>query len=405
MMSSQWQACGLLRAVRTVLILVAGIMVFPMPVHAQSRAGDPLFELRVRHEAVDEQGFSRDAGATTLRARFGWRQHLASRWTILAEGEYIAHLLDENFNSTTNGKTRFPVVADPDATELNQAFVGYADDVFNAKLGRQRVQFDNLRFIANVGWRQNEQTFDAFDASWRLGEHGTTLRYAYLDRVHRVLGDRNPQGEWDLDGHAIHIGVALPLGTVAGYAYLIDNRNVVAGSTATYGLRWSGTIDGPAFASKFAWLVEAAQQRDYARNPERFSVAYWRIEPTLTWGAISTLIGYERLGSNGSVGLQTPLATLHAFNGWADRFTTTPTRGLEDAWLGLEGRHGVWRWQAVWHNYSAAAGGEAYGNEIDLMLGRDLGHGMAVMLKYADYDSSGFSTDVRKAWLNFEFKY
>lgn len=402
-MSSRSQTGYMLRVVRNMVVVVG--MVFSLPVQSQSQMGEPLFELRVRHEAVDEQGFSQDAAATTLRARFGWQQKLISGWTLLAEGEYITHVLDENFNSTTNGKTRFPIVADPDATELNQAFVGYADDGFKANFGRQRVQFDNLRFIANVGWRQNEQTFDAFDASWRIDSQGPTLRYAYLDRVHRVLGDGNPQGEWNLDGHAIHVGMDLPLGNVAGYAYLIDNRDVAAGSTATYGLRWSGVVDRPAFASNFAWLVEVAQQRDYARNPAQFSVRYWRVEPTLTWGDISTRIGFERLGSNGRVGLQTPLATLHAFNGWADRFTTTPMQGLEDAWLGLDGRHGSWSWQAVMHDFSAAAGGQSYGNEIDVMLGYNFGHGMTVMLKYADYDSSGFSTDVRKLWLNFEFRY
>ena len=31
--------------------------------------------------------------------------------------------------------------------------------------------------------------------------------------------------------------------------------------------------------------------------------------------------------------LQTPLATLHAFNGWADMFLTTPANGLQDLYF------------------------------------------------------------------------
>ena len=41
-------------------------------------------------------------------------------------------------------------------------------------------------------------------------------------------------------------------------------------------------------------------------------------------------LGFERLEGNGTVALQTPLATLHAFNGWADKFLSTPANGLRD---------------------------------------------------------------------------
>ena len=42
-------------------------------------------------------------------------------------------------------------------------------------------------------------------------------------------------------------------------------------------------------------------------------------------------------GDNGSGNraFQTPLATKHAFQGWADQFLTTPADGIEDAYLGV----------------------------------------------------------------------
>src|SRR3546814_9338854 len=94
------------------------------------------------------------------------------RWTVFAEGEYVERLFNANYNSTTIGNTAFPVVADPDATELNQAYVSYADAGFKATAGRQRLIFDNHRFIGNVGWRQNEQTFDALDLTYKLAGSG-----------------------------------------------------------------------------------------------------------------------------------------------------------------------------------------------------------------------------------------
>src|SRR3546814_3293516 len=68
---------------------------------------------------------------------------------------------------------------------------------------------------------------------------------------------------------------------------------------------------------------------------------------------------------NGVVAFQTPLATLHAFNGWADRFLSTPGNGLEDIYVGVGGKHGQWNWQALWHDFSADRGGADYGTELD----------------------------------------
>ncbi|MEI8045213.1 MAG: hypothetical protein WCL11_27625, partial [Verrucomicrobiota bacterium] len=49
--------------------------------------------------------------------------------------------------------------------------------------------------------------------------------------------------------------------------------------------------------------------------------------------SLSGLVGYEVLEGNGTIGFATPLATLHAFNGWADMFLSTPANGLKDFYL------------------------------------------------------------------------
>ena len=60
-----------------------------------------------------------------------------------------------------------------------------------------------------------------------------------------------------------------------------------------------------------------------ADRAERAGVDRVELAPAL--GALEFKLGYEELGSNaGLYGLQTPLATLHAFNGWADKFLVTP---------------------------------------------------------------------------------
>lgn len=378
-------------------------MLSPTLVRAVEGTG-PTLDLRYRYERVDDDAFTRDADANTLRARLGYRWAISSQWTAFAEGEYVTHLFREDFNSTTNGRSSLPTVADPDATELNQAYLSYADAGVKATVGRQRLMFDNQRFIGNVGWRQNEQTFDALDASYRLGKSGPTLRYAYLDRVHRVFGDHHPQGEWKLDAHAINLSQALPLGTLVGYAYLIDNQDIASGSSATYGLRWSASRPlTPRFT--LGWTLEAAHQKDYADNPRQLGADYLFIEPTLNVGEFNARAGYERLEGNGVSAFQTPLATLHAFNGWADRFLTTPVNGLEDAYLGVGGKHGAWNWQALWHDFSAERGGSDYGTEFDALLGYAVRSNLNLLLKFADYRSQGFSSDERKLWASVEYHY
>ena len=42
---------------------------------------------------------------------------------------------------------------------------------------------------------------------------------------------------------------------------------------------------------------------------------------------------YEVLEGDGRGSFITPLATAHAFQGWADRFLTTPLDGIKDAYF------------------------------------------------------------------------
>ena len=166
----------------------------------------------------------------------------------------------------------------------------------------------------------------------------------------------------------------------------------------------------PLAAGKFGWTLEAARQRDHAGNPLRFSHAYWLAEPTLTLRGITARVGWEYLGGNGAHALQTPLASLHAFNGWADKFTNTPAAGLDDRYLGLGGNFGRERagtraaWQLAWHDYRATHGSVHYGSEWNASLGLPLAKGVSALLKLADYRADRYARDTRKLWLQVEYK-
>ena len=103
------------------------------------------------------------------------------------------------------------------------------------------------------------------------------------------------------------------------------------------------------------------------------------------------------------------LATLHAFNDWADVFLTTPAAGLQDRYAGVQrgfdwgGHKG--KWVVAFHDFQADCGEADYGREWDASLGLALRPGLDALVKMADYRSDGFARDIRKAWLQLQWAY
>ena len=111
---------------------------------------DYLLDVRYRLESVDDAGFTHSALAQTMRVRLGYRWQLTPAWSAVLEGAYV-RALEHRYNSTANGQTGYPVVADPATTQINRAFIAYRSGPFGATLGRQRIELDNQRFIGASG--------------------------------------------------------------------------------------------------------------------------------------------------------------------------------------------------------------------------------------------------------------
>ena len=154
--------------------------------------GKVLLDIRYRYEFVDDAGFMEDARASTLRTRLGYVTGAFHGLTVLGELEDIHTVGADEYNSASNGLTMFPVVADPEGAELNQAYVAYAAVPHTTfRVGRQRITLDNHRFIGNVDWRQNEQTFDALSARYTPVEK-LSLFYAHLENANTIFGADHP---------------------------------------------------------------------------------------------------------------------------------------------------------------------------------------------------------------------
>lgn len=365
---------------------------------------DPLLSLRLRSESVDRAGMPNDAQALTLRARAGAELE-AGGFSILAEGEGTLALTgDYDDTLPGNGIEPFPTVPDPENIELNRLQVSYMKGGTGITVGRQRIALGGGRFVGNSGWRQNEQTFDAVRGQAKLGPIALDAAYAISQRT--VFGADSPNARFDGDFVLLSGGIDLPAVEARTFAYLIDYDTRTAFSSQTYGVLAAAEIDIPAGA-KLNATASYARQSDYGANPVAYDADYWNAEVGLALFGFALTAGYEELGSDGGVAaFQTPLATLHAFNGWADLFGTTPAAGLRDSYAAIGRSIDVpflpgFKAGLTYHKFESDFGGLDYGSEWDASLGFDLGP-VGLLAKYANYDAEVFAADTEKFWLQAE---
>lgn len=397
--------------------LVVAMLVLAQP--TASLAGEignapvnPYVDARYRLELVDQDGFAQEAVASTLRVRAGLKTVEFSGFSAVIEGEAITDIGKERYNDTVNGRTQYPVVADPSDVLLNQAYVRWhKKDVAEAIAGRQAVNLDNQRWIGSVGWRQNDQTLDAARVTVKPVK-GLSLGYGYAWRVNRIFGPDSPQGIFrDTGIHLFRVAQEVKaVGTVSTYAYLLDIPSAPLLSSQTYGVRLTGTVPVNG-KTKLLYAAEYARQSDHGRNPANFGLTYLLLEPGVSTGPLTLKLGYERLEGNGAVALQTPLATLHAFNGWADKFLTTPVNGLRDVYadatvkLATKGALKDTSLRVAFHDFRSTRASLHYGREWDVQIARPIGKHFSVVAKYARYDAVRFATDTSKFWFGVEAKY
>ena len=204
--------------------------------------GTPYIDARYRFEYVEQDGLANDAEASTLRTRFGYKTGTYENFSAVLEFENITQVGDDDYNDTLNGRTTYPVVADVENTEVNQSFLQYTGiPETTVKLGRQVITLDGHRFVGHVGWRQNNQTFDAITIS-NKSLPDTEIRYGYINGVNRIFGDDSPAGDWDSDSHLFNISnTSTPLGKIVVYSYLLDfEMDAPAASNKSFGISLDG---------------------------------------------------------------------------------------------------------------------------------------------------------------------
>lgn len=371
---------------------------------------------RLRHERVDiSKSPLQDAYATTLQTRVGFETGYYHYLNALVEGANISVIGPYHYNSGGGGsaafKARYAIIADPNVTVLNRALVHFAAIPHSViTVGRQYINLDNQRFIGTVGFRQNVQRFDAVSGVTHLIPE-TTLFYAYVWQVNRIFGPnaRSPFDKFNTGSQFINVNFhGLKCGDIIGYAYLLANNNAKTLSSKTFGIRFVGGLPLWSHADhhpvKLLYTAEIAQQKDSNGNPISYSENYYHVVGGLQVMSVAGHVGYEVLDGNGTVAFQTPYATLHKFNGWADLFLVTPVTGLADGYANVIVNNFMTlhatKLIAAYHDFHSRVGHRHYGDEYDVGLYHNFHHHLGVSVEYANFHgkTTGFP-NVQKVWL------
>jgi hypothetical protein len=361
--------------------------------------GNTDITMRYRYERVDQDNIDKVANASTLLTRLSYKSARIDGFYMVLEVDNVSSIGNENYNSTVNGNTHYPVVVDPTLTEVNQAYFAYTKGDLALSFGRQRINHNNQRFVGGVAWRQNEQTYDAYRVQYGAKD-SIKLDYSYVYNVNRIFGPDSPNS--DLQGDIHLLNVSYPVSEhhkLAAYAYELNFDNANAISSRTVGISYDGTI------SKVKVHGAYATQSETGDNPTNFSAQYVALELGKKISNVNVGIGYESLGSDNGTGFTTPLATLHKFQGFTDKFLGTPGAGVNDLYVKASGKIGKLGLSAVYHQLESDAGSVDYGNEINLVAKYPLANKVGLMVKYANYSADEYSVDTSKLWGMLTYKF
>lgn len=398
-------------------------------------------QIRARYEMVDvTNDGKKNANAFTNRLAVGVGADIAGQDWISAYVQMTnVSALTDNYNPED---TRYSNVNDPKQTRLTQAYVDLKYNKTLLRAGRQAVNLDNLRFIGTVDWRQMPQTYDAI-ALVDNTIPNLSLLAAYVSQVNRV-GDGKLGGaeKWDTSSAVLHASYqVIPELAVTAYDYMIG-----AGTTAndsalranpkagvgfdTYGIALHGTTKLSEDTS-IRYRGEYARQKDptmklfsYASKARNMKSSYYNLELGVDVKGFIAEAQYEVLGKDrggSGIGFSTPLATLHAMNGWADVFAT-PTmfkEGLEDLNLALGYKSKEFgMFKVIYHDFSTDKGGYDIGHEVDAVYSRAVPgvNNLTGMLKYANFKKDSEATnkgvavgaagnDTQKFWAMLDYKF
>lgn len=369
-------------------------------------SGKTSVDMRLRYESVEQENSLKDASAMTLLSRISYATGDYKGFSATLGMEDVRIMGEDEYSVPVTGYNSgvYSVIADPEVTELDQGFIRYASGMAEVKYGRQVITHDNQRFVGHVGWRQDRQTYDGLRVSVMPADN-MKVDYSYITKRNRIFAEA---ADVDSKDSLLNLSYKSSFGKLSGYAYLLELDNNTDNALDTYGLRLVGDTGAN---DQYSYSLEYASQESKTGST-KYDAGYMLAEGAIKLSGLNVKLGYEVLGSDdGAYGFSTPLATVHAFNGWTDQFLTTPDQGLVDLYISLGGKFAGGKWLAVYHDFSAdesTSTVDDLGDEINLLYAKKFGKVYTAGIKYGAYsagDTAAGKVDTDKLWVWGELKF
>jgi hypothetical protein len=398
-------------------IAAAAVALLPAGTHADNEAesagslwqpskdGPVRLDFRYRFDHVIEDGFDEDASASILRTRIRLDSGAYAGFSAQLEADNVTALGVDDYNSTENGKTQFPVIPTPEGSDINQAWLAFAREAFSARIGRQRIVLDDMRIIGSKPWQHNEQTYDGVRLQFQP-TRSLEIDASYVDQVNRIFGpdDGSNPAKWFGDNFFLRSQYEVTPGhRLIAFAYFVDvdpQEGFSAGQTVnnssdSFGAEYRGRL------ANVNLRVALATQGDAGLSQLEYQAPYYAVEASSSLEGVTLSAGHEVLGSDNNTGFSTPLANGHRHNGWADKFLTIPADGLKDTWISLNGKLGEIALTARYHDFRAESSRVSFGDEVDLQAQWSPHPKVTLTAKAAFFQTrSTFRyPDTSKAWL------
>lgn len=366
----------------------------------------PLIDIRARYEYGDMDGFD-PSHAFTIRERLGFKTKAWNGFSFLAEGEFTQSIIDDYHSGDAQAHPVDPsntTISDPENYELNQLFAQYAAFDTTVKVGRQKIIYDNAAFIGNVGWRQNEQTYDAASISSTYFDD-LTINYAYVNRVNRIFGTEATNFGRAAEGDINLLNLSytgLKKVTLGAYAYLMDFDDAPPGwDNQTFGVSAKGKpTEDLVLYGEFAWQEQAGPL-------DNQSAIYGHTYAALTFLENQTVtLGFEYLDA----GFQTPLATVHAFNGFSDVLAGPRIAGTLPGLADLYVSHQVpifWgmKWTNVLHAYGDNSISTNIGWEYNSVISKKFNENFSAMVEISHFETESLFPTTTRASLGVTYTF
>lgn len=400
------------------------------------KGGKSLSSLRLRYEHVDQDGLT-NANALTLRTLLGWQTAPVQGVSVTAQLIDVSKLQDHFNDGTPNsgpiyaysnepGQAQYAKIVDPGYTGVNQLYADItALDNTSIKLGRQQVNLDNVRFIGDIAFRQVMQVFDGVSVlNKTLAD--TEIYLAHFEALRQINTKRRSDGALDIVNARYRF---TPTESLAVYGYFSRFDDLGFGkawlgsdaadqSNRTLGMRLDGAhkVDSH---WKVLYTVEYAKQQNYAGGDSRIDAHYYKLGAGAGYGNFSLRADQELLSSNDSqYAFQTPFGTNHLFQGWVDKFLTTPKSGIRDTYVTAAYQYDDVSFFADYHwinadeRFSKSGGGSGseYGTEWNAAVSYQYSRQIAAKLEYGRFSerdpyASGRIKDTEKVWLTASYSF